>query len=313
LAEALDAPVVTSYNGKGVLPPGHPLHAGSSCEEPSVQGLIAASDVCVALGTRLAEEYTCHWTVPFPEALVQVDIDAGRIGRNYPVREGIVADVGLFCDALLAVAVSGGARDGAAAARAAIAGRQSEVAAHGLEQERELMHQLDVALPDDAIVVSDMTIQGYWGVLYLDARRPGGFCYPMSGALGSGIPTALGTAAAHPDSPTVVLVGDGGFLMGGHELATAQQNGLHFVTLLVNDRCYGVLKNYQVSAYGHSTAVDLSSPDFEQLAAAYGVSYRRIADTADAGAALREALAGLSQGCWLIELQAELQAPPQSL
>jgi thiamine pyrophosphate-dependent acetolactate synthase large subunit-like protein len=68
-----------------------------------------------------------------------------------------------------------------------------------------------------------------------------------------------------------------------------------------------------MSAYGHSTAVDLSSPDFEQLAAAYGVSYRLIAGTADAGAALREALAGLSQGCWLIELQAELQAPPQSL
>ena len=57
----------------------------------------------------------------------------------------------------------------------------------------------------------------------------------------------------------------------------------------------------------------LRSPDFEQLAAAYGVSYRRIAGTADAGAALREAIAGLSEGCWLIELQAELQAPPQSL
>jgi acetolactate synthase-1/2/3 large subunit len=175
------------------------------------------------------------------------------------------------------------------------------------------MHQLDVALPDDAIVVGDMTIQSYWAVLYLDARGPGGFCYPMSGALGSGIPTALGTAAAHPGSPTVVLIGDGGFLMGGHELVTAQQNGLHFVTLLVNDRCYGVLKNYQMSAYGHSTAVDLRSPDFEQLAAAYGVTYRRIGSTAEAGAALREAIAGLAEGCWLIELQAELQAPPQSL
>jgi acetolactate synthase I/II/III large subunit len=313
LAEELDAPVVTSFNGKGVLAPGHPLHAGSSCEESAVRGLIAASDVCIALGTRLAEEYTCHWAVPFPEALVQVDADAGRIGRNYPVREGVVADVGLFCEALLAAGVRGGARDGAAAARAAVAGRQAEVAAHGFEQERELMHQLDAALPDDAIVVADMTIQAYWGVLYLDARRPGGFCYPMSGALGSGIPTALGTAAAHPDSPTVVLIGDGGFLMGGHELATAQQNGLHFVTLLVNDRCYGVLKNYQMSAYGHTTAVDLRSPDFEQLAAAYGVSYRRIAGTGDAGAALREAIDGLSEGCWLIELQAELGAPPQSL
>ena len=137
------------------------------------------------------------------------------------------------------------------------------------------MHQLDAALPDDAIVVADMTIHGYWGVLYLDARRPGGFCYPMSGALGSGIPTALGNVAANPGSPTVVLVGDGGFLMGGHELVTAQQNGLHFVTLLVNDACFGVLKNYQMEAYGRSTAVELRSPDFEQLAAAYGVGYRR--------------------------------------
>ncbi len=59
LAEALDAPVVTSYNGKGVIPSGHPLHAGSSCEEQAVKALVANADVCLALGTRLAEEYTC--------------------------------------------------------------------------------------------------------------------------------------------------------------------------------------------------------------------------------------------------------------
>ena len=313
LAEALDAPVVTSFNGKGVLPPGHPLHAGSSLEEPSLRRLVASSDACVALGTRFAEEYTCHWAVEFPTALAQVDLDAARIGRNYPVREGVIADVGLFCDALLAAGVQAGSRDGAAEARAALAGRQSEVAAHGFEAERELMHQLDVALPDDAIVVADMTIQSYWGVLYLDARRPGGFAYPMSGALGSGIPTALGAVAANPDAPVVVLVGDGGFLMGGHELATAQQNGLNMVVLLVNDSCFGVLKNYQMSAYGHATSVELASPDFRHLAAAYGAGYRRIESTADTGEALREALAGRAERSWLIELQAELAAPPQSI
>jgi acetolactate synthase-1/2/3 large subunit len=313
LAEALDAPVVTSFNGKGVLPPGHPLHAGSSCEEPSLRRLVASSDACVALGTRFGEETTCHWAVEFPRELVQVDLDPARIGRNYPVREGVVADIGLFVDALLAEPVTAGARDGAAEARAALAGRVSEVAAHGHEPERELMHQLDLALPDDALVVADMTIQAYWGVLYLDARRPGGFAYPMSGALGSGIPTALGAVAANPGAPVVVLAGDGGFLMAGHELATAQQSGLHFVTLLVNDSCFGVLKNYQMSAYGHSTSVDLRSPDFEQLAAGYGVGYQRIERTADAGEALRSAIAGLGERCQLIELQAELAAPPQSI
>ncbi len=109
LAEALDAPVVTSYNGKGVIPSGHPLHAGSSCEEQAVKALVANADVCLALGTRLAEEYTAHWTVPFPETLVQVDIDAARLGANYPIVEGIVADVGLFCDAVLALGPDAGA------------------------------------------------------------------------------------------------------------------------------------------------------------------------------------------------------------
>ena len=311
--KALDAPVITSFNGKGVLPPGHALHAGSSCEEPSIRRLVATSDVCVALGTRFSEEPTCHWAVEIPRALVQVDLDPARIGRNYPVAEGIVADVGRFCDALLEAGVTAGARDGAAAARAALAGRQSEVAAHGFGAELELMHQLDAALPDDALVVADMTIQSYWGVLYLDARRPGGYAYPMSGALGSGLPSALGAVAANPDAPVVVLAGDGGFLMGGHELATAQQNGLHFVTLLVNDNAFGVLKNYQMSAYGHSSSVDLRSPDFEQLAAGYGVGYRRIEDTSQVGDALREAIAGLGGGCQLIELQTELAAPPQSI
>jgi acetolactate synthase-1/2/3 large subunit len=158
-----------------------------------------------------------------------------------------------------------------------------------------------------------MTIQGYWAVLYLDARRPGGLCYPMSGALGSGIPTALGTVAANPDSPTVVLVGDGGFQMAGHELMTAQQHGLPMVVLLVNDNCFGVLKNYQESAYGHSSDVELRSPDFEALARGYGVAYRRIESPADAGAALTDAVARLAEGSTLIELQAELKAPPQSI
>ena len=188
LAEALDAPVVTSYNGKGVIPAGHPLHAGSSCEERAVQALVANADVCLALGTRMAEEYTCHWTVPFPEALVQVDIDAARLGANYPVVEGIVADVGLFCDALLAADPGAGSRDGAADTRAALSGRATEVAAQGFTVEPELLRALDERFPDGAIIVSDMTILGYWGVLYLDAKRPGGFAYPMSGALGSGDP-----------------------------------------------------------------------------------------------------------------------------
>ena len=313
LAEALDAPVVTSFNGKGVMPSGHPLHAGSSLEEPAVQALVRNADVCLALGTRFSEECTCHWAVPFPDDLVQVDLDAARLGANYPLREGLVADVGLFCDALLAAGLEAGARDGAADARAALAGRASEVAAQGFQVEPELLRVLDSALPERAIVISDMTILGYWAVLYLDARRPRGFVYPMSGALGSGMPSALGAVAANPGDPVLVVCGDGGFLMGGHELITAQQNGLRFATLLVNDSAFGVLKGYQMRATGRLTGVDLQSPDFGLLAQGYGVGFRRITGPGELADALAWAFAELSERCAVIELAAELAAPGQAL
>ena len=119
LAEALDAPVVTSFNGKGVLPPGHPLHAGSSWRSRR-----SAADRGVRRLRRAGHPLRRGVHLPLggaiPGALVQVDLDPARIGRNYPVRRGHRADVGLFCDALLAAAPGPAARDGAAAARAAL-------------------------------------------------------------------------------------------------------------------------------------------------------------------------------------------------
>ncbi len=313
LAEALDAPVVTSYNGKGVMPSGHVLHAGSSCEEASVQALIRNADLCLALGTRFAEEYTCRWAVPFPDALVQIDLDASRLGRNYPLREGIVADVGLFCDALLAASPAAGRRDGQADARAAMAGRSADVAAQGFTLEPQLLGVLERSLPERTIVVADMTILGYWAVLYLDASRPGGFVYPMSGALGSGVPTALGTVVANPDDLTLVIVGDGGFLMGGHELVTARHTGLHSITLLVNDQSYGVLKHYQLAAGGRPVGVDLESPDFGKLADGYGIAYRRVDDPSQLADALVWACGRVRDGGVLIELAVELRPPGQAV
>jgi acetolactate synthase I/II/III large subunit len=266
LAELLDAPVLTTYNGKGALPTGHALHAGSSIEEPSMRSLVERSDLVLALGTRFSQEGTADWGLPMPATIVQVDLDEGRFGRTFPVTEGIVADVGLFCRTLLADPPSAGSRDGEAAVRAALQGRSAEVAAQGADAEVELMRVLHEALPDDAIVVADMTIAAYWAALYLDAKRPGAFVYPSSGALGCGIPLALGTVAANPDRPTVAVCGDGGFLMAGHELLTARAEGLPVIALVVNDSAYGILRNYQETMFGRTVAVELNAPDFEGLA-----------------------------------------------
>ncbi|HYX83588.1 MAG TPA: thiamine pyrophosphate-binding protein [Gaiellales bacterium] len=312
LAEALDAPVLTTYNGKGALPSGHPLHAGSSVEEEAMRRLVERADLCIALGTRFSQETTAAWTLAVPPALVQVDLDAGRFGRTYAPAEGVVADVGLFCRALLAAGPTPGSRDGEAAVRAALQARDVEVAGHAAPDEVELMHVLGAALPDDAIVIADMTVAAYWAALYLDAKGPGAFVYPSSGALGCGVPLALGTAAAHPDRPTVAIVGDGGFLMGGHEVLTAAAEGLAFVTLVINDSAYGILRNYQETTFGRTVGVELNAPDFAGLAAAYGVTYIRADGIPGLGAALADALADRSAPV-LVELQAALKAPGQSV
>jgi thiamine pyrophosphate-dependent acetolactate synthase large subunit-like protein len=312
LAEHLDAPVLTTYNGKGALPSGHPLHAGSSVEEPSMRSLVERSDLVIALGTRFSQEATADWAVPMPEALVQVDLDPGRFGRTFAVAEGVVADVGLFCAALMADPPAAGGRDGEAAVRAALQGRSAEVGAQGADVEVELMGVLHNSLPDDAIVVADMTVAAYWAALYLDAKRPGAFIYPSSGALGCGIPLALGTAAANTDRPTVVICGDGGFLMAGHELLTARAEGLALVALVVNDSAYGILRNYQETMFGRTVAVELNAPDFEQLAGACEVRYLRADGVPDLARALTEAIADRS-GPVLVELRAALRAPGQSV
>ena len=148
--------------------------------------LVERADLCLALGTRFSQETTANWTLPIPAALVHIDLDAGRFGRTYRPAEGIVSDVGHFCRALLEGGVSAGSRDGEAAVRAAIQGRNAEVAAQGVPDEIELMHALHVALPEDAIVIADMTVCAYWAALYLDGKRPASFVYPASGALGCG-------------------------------------------------------------------------------------------------------------------------------
>ena len=132
-------------------------------------------------------------------------------------------------------------------------------------------------------------------------------------AMGMALPGAVAAKLLFPARRVVAVTGDGGFLMGGHELVTAQQHGLHQITVLVNDRCYGVLRNYQVQSGRKPVGVELNSPDFSKLAEGYGVAYRRITQPGEFADALGWALDEVSRGSVLIEYEGELRAPGQSI
>ena len=278
LAERLDAPVATTYMGKGGFAEDHALAAGSACDERALQELLETADVLLAVGTELGAETTAQYRLRPTGTVVQIDADAERIGGTYPAL-GLVGDAKAVLGALLerVPARAAGARGDqrAAAVRARI---ERGLALQERELERGLLDAIRKALPRDAVHSWDMTILAYWAAAHFPALTPRRFLYPLgSGTLGYAWPAALGAKAALPDAPTLAVVGDGGFLYNVAELATARQYGLGAKLLLVDDGGYGILREYQRDSYGETHAVDLVQPDFASLGEVFGVPARATA------------------------------------
>jgi acetolactate synthase-1/2/3 large subunit len=285
LAERLDAPVATTYMGKGAFPEDHPLSAGSACDDRAFQELLEQADVVLAVGTELGAETTGQYQLKFRGRLIQIDADPSRIGATYPAL-GLVGDARATLRALLrrmppprpSPASEGGRSSQSGGQRRARAVR--ERIARGLDAqrrglERGLLRTIRSALPRGAITAWDMTILGYWAAAHFPALTPRTFLYPLgSGTLGYAWPAALGAKAAMPDTPAVAVVGDGGFLYGMAELLTARQHQLAAKLLLVDDGGYGILREYQREAYGETHAVDLVQPDFLGIFAASQIPAR---------------------------------------
>jgi acetolactate synthase-1/2/3 large subunit len=148
-------------------------------------------------------------------------------------------------------------------------------------------------LPADTIVSADVTRLAYILMVEFPLDRPRTFLHPAgSVAMGFGIPAALGAKAAWPERAVVAVVGDGGFMMSGLELASAVQERLPVIIVLINDNSLTLIKSTQQRRYAERyIAVDLCNPDFGLFAQAFGVLFRRADRETDFEAALREALA----------------------
>ena len=286
LAEKIGAPVVSYRMGKGVVDSRHPLSLNT------VGGfeLWDKTDLLIGIGTRL-DTPIGRWA-PAPAGLKTARIDIDPIEhRRLTVDVAIVADAADGARALTAL-VQG--RDDPARRAAVAAAKAAALAAIvKADPQYSFMKVLREVLPDDGIVVDEVTQLGYiiwYGYPVHQPRRliSSGF----SGTLGYGFPTALGVKVANPDRPVVSVTGDGGFLFGGSDLATAKQFGINLVTVVVNNASYGnVLRDQQRLYEGRHSGAVLTNPDFQAYARAFGVGAWRV-ETADAfRGALKEALA----------------------
>jgi acetolactate synthase I/II/III large subunit len=271
VAERLDAPVVSTYMGKGAFPEDHPLAVGSAHDEPAVRELLADADLILAVGTELGAETTGQYALELRGRLVQVDADPERIGATYDAL-GLVGDARGVLEALaklLPAADATGGQQRVAEVRRHIETRLDE---QDRELERGLLRAVREALPREAVSSWDMTILAYWAAAHFPAYEPRSFLYPLgSGTLGYAWPAALGASLAVPGRPVLGVVGDGGFNYGVAELAAARQYGLNAKLLLVDDGGYGILREYQRDQFGETFSVDLSEPNFREAVEAFGV------------------------------------------
>ncbi|SFW89328.1 thiamine pyrophosphate-binding protein [Amycolatopsis australiensis] len=287
LAEALRAPVISTFGGKGVFGWDHALSGRSWLEDWHTTEFLAAADVLLVLGSGLGELSSNYRAFAPRGRVIQVEADLGKLESNYPGL-GIHADVRLTLQALLEQ-VPMRASDGRA--EAAVAGLlsrvESRLAGQDLAVERKLVDDIRSALPEGTQTYWDMTIAAYWA---WSAWNPDGapiHTAQGAGGLGYGLPGALGGAAA--GGVTLAVSGDGGAMYGLAELATAVQHGLDVTWLIVDDGGYGILREYLTGAFGRTTATELARPDFVALAASFGVP-ATLSTPDTVGADLAEAL-----------------------
>ncbi|HEY5430453.1 MAG TPA: thiamine pyrophosphate-binding protein [Solirubrobacteraceae bacterium] len=274
LAERLEAPVATTYMGKGAIPGDHPLAAGSGCDEAALQELLADADVLLCVGTELGAETTAQYMLDLRGQVIHVDAAPERIGVTYSALP-LVGDAKLTLMALVSE-LHFHPRPDSAPRVAAIRARIGDgLAQQGRGTELGLLATIEAALPADAITVWDMTTLGYWAAPHLRLRAGQQFLYPLgSGTLGYAWPAALGAAIAHPRRPVLAVVGDGGLQYALGELATAAQHAIGATLLVVDDGGYGILREYQQDQFGETTAVDLPGADVAALISASGVAVR---------------------------------------
>lgn len=274
LAERLGAAVATTYMGKGAIADDHPLAAGCGCDELAFQELLAEADVVLCVGTELGAETTGQYELRFSGRVIQLDAAPERIGATYPALP-LIGDAKATLAALLELVSP---RDDSSAPELVTNLRsriRNGLEAQGRETELGLLAAIEQALPPDAITAWDMTILSYWAAPHLRVAEAQQFLYPLgSGTLGYAWPAAIGASLAHPGRTVLAVVGDGGVHYALSELASARQHDTQAKLLLIDDGGYGILREYQRSAYGETAAVDLVQPDFTAVADAYGVPVR---------------------------------------
>jgi acetolactate synthase-1/2/3 large subunit len=309
LAELIDAPVVAFRSGRGIVSNAHELGLTMA----AAYRLWPHTDLMIGIGTRLELPTMSRW--PYrPDGLksIRIDIDAVEMRRFTP-DTAIIADAQAGTSELLAAVRKAGytrTKGRRAAIREASASALQEI--QSVQPQMAYLNILREVLPGNAIVTDELSQVGFASWYGFPIYQPRTFITSgYQGTLGSGFPTALGAKVANPDRPVVAITGDGGFMFGVQELATAVQFKIGVVTLIFNNNAYGNVRRDQRERFdGRVVASDLVNPDFVKLAESFGVGAARVTSPETFRPALEKALADGGPYVIAIEVPTDSESSP---
>lgn len=293
LAELLEAPVATTFTGKGVFPESHPLALwpGFGAAAPSfVRDIAHDCDLTLAIGCRFGEVSTGSYGLQPPHPLIHVDIDPAVFHRNFTADLAIPADARSFLTELLGHV---NARPADARLRDRIRRGHEDVweewLAHATAKvsPARLLRALQQQFGDDTIFTADSGNGLFLGMECLRLDAPRRFLGPFDySCMGYAVPAAIGAKLALPDAPVVALAGDGALLMTGLEMITAASQGAAIVIVVLRDRELAQIAQFQQTALSRKTCSEVGDYDAGALAQSLGVEALRIDTNAEIADAL---------------------------
>jgi acetolactate synthase-1/2/3 large subunit len=315
VSEAWSVPVFPTYVHQDVFPNEHPNYGGELGIRPpdTVAASVLEADLILAVGTRMGALASVGERVPTAgQRVIHVYPDENQIGVGFDVHAGIVSDAGAFLAALAERNAPEPSAARAAWLRRVHAGytdfasQLPRPAADGVDF-GHVIQAMKHTVPDDAVITVDAGSFASWLHLTYPFKPTQMLLGSECGAMGMSIPAAVAAAIRHPERQVVAVVGDGGALMSGYELATAVGRGVRNLRVIIaNNNAYGTIRFHQETHFpGRPQATDLVNPDFAMLAAAFGARGFVIDRAEAAQEVLREAMA--HPGVAVIEARTSLE------
>ena len=301
LSRLINAPIMTSLLGKGVIDENDDLSLGmlGMHGRKVANDSINKSDLLIAVGTRFSDRTTGKISDFAPNTkVIHIDIDPAEIGKNIEVDLPIVGDAKNILSSLLNVLKeykpSENSKKWLNTLKAQRKEKYPRVSYDDVPlKPQSVMKEIGDAINEDTIITTDVGQHQMWAAHFLDISKPRKFISSGGlGTMGFGLPSAIGAKVACPEDPVMTITGDGGFLMVCQELDVVKEYDTPVIITLFENRTLGMVYQWQNLLFDkrYSETILNTSPDFVKLAESFGINSERITKPGETEVAVKKAI-----------------------